>query len=301
MIKKHTAAIAAFISLASFTTINASAADNSTALSHSSGYYDNSQLVTVVNYDDETDIYFTTDGSKPGTDSALYDGTPISVSENTVVRIAAYSGEDLINTAKASIKIRTASPSASAESGEYSDAVKVKLTCSDPDAVIYYTTDGSTPTKDSAKYKKAITISDSTTLKFATIAPDKSRSKVVTEKYVIKQTDFDDPMCQALFELVNENPRRVRTVAAQGSHSTDGSRSGSRKGVLVLSVALPPRWKQMGHYPFRLRAENEYTRRKPRILLHLRKTGDEMLDERPLSPRKYSESRYRVHRSGVLQ
>ena len=52
MIKKHTAAIAAFISLASFTTINASAADNSTALSHSSGYYDNSQLVTVVNYDD---------------------------------------------------------------------------------------------------------------------------------------------------------------------------------------------------------------------------------------------------------
>ncbi len=205
MIKKHTAVIAAFISLASFTTINASAADNSTALSHSSGYYDNSQLVTVVNYDDdETDIYFTTDGSKPGTDSALYDGTPISVSENTVVRIAAYSGEDLINTAKASIKIRTASPSASSEGGEYSDAVKVKLTCSDPDAVIYYTTDGSTPTKDSAKYKKAITISDSTTLKFATIAPDKSRSKVVTEKYVIKQTDFDDPMCQALFELVNE-------------------------------------------------------------------------------------------------
>ena len=82
MIKKHTAVIAAFISLASFTTINASAADNSTALSHSSGYYDNSQLVTVVNYDDETDIYFTTAGSKPGTDSALYDGTPISVSEN---------------------------------------------------------------------------------------------------------------------------------------------------------------------------------------------------------------------------
>lgn len=127
MIKKHTAAIAAFISLASFTTINASAADNSTALSHSSGYYDNSQLITVVNYDDETDIYFTTDGSKPGTDSALYDGTPISVSENTVVRIAAYSGEDLINTAKASIKIRTASPSASAEGSEYSGAVKVKL------------------------------------------------------------------------------------------------------------------------------------------------------------------------------
>lgn len=204
MVKKHMAAFAAFISLTSLTTISASAADNSAALSHSSGFYDNSQLVTVVNYNDDTDIYFTTDGTKPNTSSTAYNGTPIAVSENTVVRIAAYSGNDLISTAKASIKIRTATPSASAEGGEYSGSVKVKLACSEPDAAIYYTTDGSTPTKDSTKYKKAITISDTTTLKFAAIAPDKSRSRIVSEKYVITHNDFDDPMCQALFELVNE-------------------------------------------------------------------------------------------------
>lgn len=204
MIKKHTAALAAFVSLAAFMTVNASAAENSAALSHSSGYYDDSQLVTVVNFDDETEIYYTTDGTKPDTHSELYDGTPIAVTDNTVVRIAAYSGDELLNTAKASIKIRTASPTASSEGGKYTDEVKVKLSCSDPTAVIYYTTDGSVPTVDSAKYKKAITLGETTTLKFAAYSPDKSRSKIVTEKYVIKHTDFDDPLCQALFELVNE-------------------------------------------------------------------------------------------------
>lgn len=204
MIKKHSAALAAVLSATTLLTVNVSAAESQPALSHSSGYYDNSQYVTVVNYDEDTDIYFTTDGSKPGTDSTVYDGTPIAISDNTVVRIAAYSGESLVNTDKASIKIRTTAPSASVDGGEYSDSFKVKLTCSDPDAVIYYTTDGSVPTKDSAKYKKAITISETTTLRFAAYAPDKSRSKVVTEKYTIKETAFDDPMCQALFELVNE-------------------------------------------------------------------------------------------------
>lgn len=204
MIKKHSAALAAVLSTTTLLTVNVSAAESQPALSHSSGYYDNSQYVTVVNYDEDTDIYFTTDGSKPGTDSTVYDGTPIAISDNTVVRIAAYSGESLVNTDKASIKIRTTAPAASVEGGEYSDSFKVKLTCSDPDAVIYYTTDGSVPTKDSAKYKKAITISETTTLRFAAYAPDKSRSKVVTEKYTIKETAFDDPMCQALFELVNE-------------------------------------------------------------------------------------------------
>lgn len=204
MFRKHSAALAAIISAAALLTINVSAADSQPALSHTSGYYDNSQYVTVVNYDSDTDIYFTTDGTKPGTDSTVYDGTPITISDNTVVRIAAYSGEELVNTDKASIKIRTTTPSASVDGGEYSDSFKVKLTCSDPDAVIYYTTDGTTPTKDSAKYKKAITISETTTLRFAAYSPEKSRSKVVTEKYIIKETDFDDPMCQALFELVNE-------------------------------------------------------------------------------------------------
>lgn len=204
MIKKSAAA-AAFIAAFIFTAAGASAKDSGdVSLSHTSGTYDSTQLVTIIRDDGSSDIYYTTDGSKPGTDSAVYDGKPIIVSENTVVRMAAYSEDTLVASDKANIKIRTASPSASVEGGEYNKSFKVKLTCDDEDAVIYYTLDGSTPTKESKKYKKAITIKENTTLKFAAFSPDKSRSKVITEKYTISTDEFDNKLCQDLFELVNE-------------------------------------------------------------------------------------------------
>ncbi len=208
MLKKTAAAgtlAAAFLALA-ITSASASAKEAEIFLSHSSGFYDNTQYVSVINADDN-DVYYTTDGTKPDNSSKLYDGSPVEVSENTVIRIAVYSGDEPdepITSDKASIKIRTAQPSASQEGGEFTEALTVELSCSDPDAAVYYTTDGTVPTKESKKYKKAIEISKTTTLKFAAFSPDKSRSRVVTEKYVISENQFDDPLCQTLFELVNE-------------------------------------------------------------------------------------------------
>lgn len=172
-------------------------------LSHESGYYDMTQFVTII-CDGTTDVYFTTDGSKPNTDSTLYEGKPIIVEENTVIRMASYSGSTLVSSDKATIRIRSAVPTASVEGGTYTGSIKVKLSCLDPSADIYYTTDGSTPTKSSSKYKKTITISEDTTLKFASFSDNLSRSKVVTEKYKISEDQFEDSQSQILFELVNE-------------------------------------------------------------------------------------------------
>ena len=186
--------------------IHASAADSQKTdayISHESGYYDTTQFVTIIN-GGSNDVYYTTDGSKPDTDSTLYEGRAIIVEENTVIRMAAYSEGTLVSSGKSSIKIRSAVPSASVDGGTYSNKVKVKLTCLDPAADIYYTTDGSAPTKDSNKYKKAITISETTTLKFASFSENLARSKVVTEKYAISEDQFEDPKAQAIFELVNE-------------------------------------------------------------------------------------------------
>lgn len=198
---KKAAAAAAFAAAMIFTTTSVSAKNTEPSLSHESGFYGSTQYVTIINKG-TNDIYYTTDGSLPDTDAELFTGVPIIVSENTVVRIASYSDDTLLSTDKATINIRTATPKASVDSGTYTSEIKVKLSCADPSAVIYYTTDGTSPTDKSTKYTEEITISKTTTLKFAAYSPNNSKSVVITRKYTIQE--FKNKLCQELFELVNE-------------------------------------------------------------------------------------------------
>ncbi|MGN1340973.1 MAG: chitobiase/beta-hexosaminidase C-terminal domain-containing protein [Oscillospiraceae bacterium] len=200
---KKSAAAGAFAAALFFTSVSGFAEEADIFLSHDTGYYDKTQFVSVVNWTG-SEVYYTTDGTKPDSSSTQYDGAPITVRENTVVRIAAYSDGELIASDKATVRIRTSTPDASVEGGEYTEQQTVKLTCPDSKAVIYYTTDGSTPTNESTKYNKAIKITKDTTLKFAAYAPDKSRSRIVTEKYIINEDQFENKLCQALFEQVNQ-------------------------------------------------------------------------------------------------
>lgn len=62
-------------------------------------------------------------------------------------------------------------------------AVVVKLTTVD-DAPIYYTLDGSEPTKESAKFKKKLKITQKATLKAVAIREDGTMSRVLTENIV---------------------------------------------------------------------------------------------------------------------
>ena len=70
------------------------------------------------------------------------------------------------------------------KSGTYSKSFEVNLTASTEAAVIYYTTDGSEPTKDSTEYTSPITIDRSMCLKALAIA-DNKESEVVSFNYVI--------------------------------------------------------------------------------------------------------------------
>jgi chitobiase/beta-hexosaminidase-like protein len=84
----------------------------------------------------------------------------------------------------------TAPPKFSVKPGTLSSPTKVKLTDSTRGAVIYYTTDGWTPTANSQRYTGPITISTTTTLQAVAIAPNFQRSFVATGKYVLNAPDF---------------------------------------------------------------------------------------------------------------
>jgi fibro-slime domain-containing protein len=56
-----------------------------------------------------------------------------------------------------------------------------------PDAVFYYTTDGSTPTTASQRYTQPITLSDTTTLRVIAVRPGYRPSEVVSATYTLMQ------------------------------------------------------------------------------------------------------------------
>jgi len=78
-----------------------------------------------------------------------------------------------------------ATPKFSVKPGKYSAPVTVRIDDATRGAVIYYTTDGWTPTPKSPRYKGPITIDSSTTLQAVAVAPYAVRSWVAAAEYII--------------------------------------------------------------------------------------------------------------------
>ncbi len=186
--------------LAAALSLKAYAAD-SYMISHESGIYPGTQMITIK-ADDTAEIYYTTDGSKPDMSCEQYRKEPIRIDENTTIKVVSYVDGKEVERDSYRIKIRTPSPYAGYTSGEYSEPVSVKLYNQDENAVIYYTTDGSEPDNNSKKYVKPIKISKDTTLKFIAYSENHAKSITITENYNFGV--YPEPERQELFELVNQ-------------------------------------------------------------------------------------------------
>lgn len=79
----------------------------------------------------------------------------------------------------------TETPQFSVHGGMFNNSVSLELSCTDTNAVIYYTLNSSTPTTSSAVYDSALTIDTLTTLRAVAIAPGYLPSPVVTHTYLL--------------------------------------------------------------------------------------------------------------------
>lgn len=77
-------------------------------------------------------------------------------------------------------------PAFNPAAGAYTGAQQVTITDATPGAAIYYTSDGTTPTKSSTKYTVPIAISASTTIKALAVATGYLNSSVATASYTIQ-------------------------------------------------------------------------------------------------------------------
>ena len=114
-------------------------------------------------------IYYTTNGTTPTASSLVY-SSPFALTNSVTVQAKAVASgladSDIASTSYTILRIPVVpAPTVTPINGLFGDSVKVTLKCSLAKAIIHYTLDGSEPTANSALYKAAITVTNSSRLK----------------------------------------------------------------------------------------------------------------------------------------
>ena len=151
------------------------------------GTYTSTQTVTIGDSTPGAVIYYTTNGTTPTTSSTHYNG-PITVGASEIIQaIATASGywQSAVATAIYTITPPAATPSFSLDPGTYDSAQDLTISDSTPGAVIYFTTDGSTPTTSSHIYFGPFLVSNTETIQAIATATGYSQSAVAAAAYVI--------------------------------------------------------------------------------------------------------------------
>ncbi len=160
-------------------------------ISPGSGTFSTKQTVTITDAVAGATIYYTTDGSTPNANSAVYSSaSPIVVSNNeTITAIASPAG--YLQSAPASASYvstsTTANPTFSLAAGTYAGTQTLHISDTASGAVIYYTQDGSIPTTASTVYNnQTLVLPISTIVNAIAVAPGLFPSAVTSATYTIQ-------------------------------------------------------------------------------------------------------------------
>jgi glucosylceramidase len=180
------------------------------------GTYTSAQTVTISDTTSGASIYYTTDGSTPTASSTLY-SSPVTVSAtSTISAIAVAAGYSSSPVASATYTFPTvATPAFSPAPGTYYPSQEVTLTDATAGAIIYYTTDGSTPSISSTQYSTPINVTTTTTIKAMATADGFVSSAVAPATYTISDV--------SAVSVVLSTDDRKNLMAAQPSVSFTSS------------------------------------------------------------------------------
>ena len=133
-------------------------------------------------------------------------------------------------------------PTFSVEAGIFNHALSVELDCETPDATVYYTLDGTTPSDASTSYTAAISVTETTTIKAIAIKNGVS-SGVASATYKIVETEGEgtkaDPF--TLADIVKfENQGDTAWVIGYILGGIDGSKptiiDNTKPGIIALGA-----------------------------------------------------------------
>ncbi len=167
-----------------------SPATSAPVFSPAAGSYSTAQSVTLSSATAGAVIYYTTNGTAPTTASSVYKSAiAVGAGTTTIEAMAVASGasQSAVVTAKYVVgSTVTAAPAFSPGAGTYTTAQSVTLSSATTGAVIYYTTNGTTPTTSSAVYSTPIKVTATETLTAIAIAPSLETSSTASAVYTIQ-------------------------------------------------------------------------------------------------------------------
>jgi hypothetical protein len=172
-------------SVSNTTSLNGTSAVWTPVITPVGGAYAKAQTVTVTDKSSGSTIYYTTNGTTPTAASTKYTGA-ITVGASETLEVIAIAAGHSSEVASEKYEIGADLPVFSPASGTYTSAQKVTITDATKGAVIYYTTNGTTPTSASTKYAGTIAVAASETIKAIAVAPGYTNSGVSSAAYTIK-------------------------------------------------------------------------------------------------------------------
>ncbi|QTA93847.1 chitobiase/beta-hexosaminidase C-terminal domain-containing protein [Desulfonema magnum] len=188
-------------------------------------------------------IYYTTDGSEP-TELSLVYIEPVSVSETTTIKAKAFKiSWEASDTAEETYIITgtVAMPTFSPEPATYTTGQDVALLCATPDAIIYYTTDGTDPSESSMAYSGPVSVVSTTIIKAGAFKTDWAASSVATGIYTITGTVampvFSPP--PGTYPSARNIEISCATAGATIHYTTDGSDPTEISPVYSSPVPVP--------------------------------------------------------------
>ncbi|MGD0893178.1 MAG: chitobiase/beta-hexosaminidase C-terminal domain-containing protein, partial [Terracidiphilus sp.] len=150
------------------------------------GTYAKSQSVIISDATAGTTIYYTTNSTTPTTSSTKYTGAITVGASEKLQAIAVKADYSESDTASASYTITPLPvPKFSPAAGTYAKSQSVTISDATAGTTIYYTTNGTTPTKSSTKYTGAITVGATERLEAIAVETDYIDSSAASASYTI--------------------------------------------------------------------------------------------------------------------
>ena len=171
--------------LSVFGLLNGSTQAATPVITPASQSFSPSVQVTITDSTSGASIYYTTNGSQPTTGSTKYTGPFTLTTTTTVNAIAAGAGLEQSPEASATYTLTTqaAMPTFNPPPGPYTAVQSVTISTTTPNATIYCTTNGTTPTTASTKYGGPISVGVTETLSAIAVASGFSNSPVASGQY----------------------------------------------------------------------------------------------------------------------